>query len=239
MKGDIIMSRPTKSILIIEDETDLSKILALNFTQEGFDVHRYESGENILNAIKKYTPSVILLDLMIPDKDGFEVCKEIKSHPEYCYIPVLIMSARNQEYNIISGLEIGADDYITKPFSIGVLVAKVRAILRRQRILNELKTRIMEFEALKIIPEQYDCYVDKERISLNPTEFKILCCMANRAGWVFTRNQLINASKGEGYVVTDRMIDVMIASLRKKLGNMSHLIETVRGVGYRLRYQQC
>lgn len=229
----------SKSILIVEDETDLSKILKLNFSQEGFEVYEYESGENILNVIKKYSPSVILLDLMIPNKDGFEVCKDIKSHPEYSHIPVLIMSAKNQDYNIISGLEIGADDYITKPFSVGVIVAKVRAILRRQRIMNELKTRIMEFESLKIIPEQYDCFVEKERISLNPTEFKILCCLADKAGWVFTRNQLINASKGEGYVVTDRMIDVMIASLRKKLGRMAHLIETVRGVGYRLRYTQC
>jgi two-component system phosphate regulon response regulator PhoB len=193
------------------------------------------SGEEVTQAVAQKRPDVILLDLMLPGVDGLEVCRMLKGNNETKEIPVVMVSAKGEEADIVVGLELGAEDYITKPFSPKVLIARVRAVLRR------VKTRPVEDESeitvheLLIRPGRHEVQVDGKVIDLTVTEFRLLSLLARRPGWVFTRYQIVDAIHGSDYAVTDRSIDVQVVGLRKKLGRAGAYIETVRGVGYRFK----
>ena len=224
-----------KKICIIEDEKDIVRLLSYNLEKEGYEVVSYGSGDRAVEFIKSNAPDLILLDIMIPSKDGFEVCKSLKSDTQTQTIPIMMLTAKAEESAIVTGLELGAEDYITKPFSIAVLIARVRTILRRSVRQNISKETILDFGALKIYPDRHEVYVDNTLVSLTNTEFKLLFSLAQQSGRVFSRLQLIDFMKGENYFVTPKLVDVMLVSLRKKMGDLSSLLQTVRGVGYKFK----
>jgi two-component system phosphate regulon response regulator PhoB len=193
------------------------------------------TGADALERVKKAFPDLIVLDLMLPNIDGLDVCRLLKRNGKTGHIPIVILTARGEDADIVTGLELGADDYITKPFSPRVLVARIRAVLRRKRNLSEEGAGILKINDLLIDPARYEVLSHGRAVELTVTEFAILHLLARRPGWVFTRSQIITNVKGEYYPVTDRSVDVQIVGLRKKLGLASKHIETVRGVGYRFR----
>ena len=224
-----------KKICIIEDEKDIVRLLSYNLTKEGYDVVSYESGDQAFEFIKSHRPHLVLLDIMIPDIDGFEVCKLLKSNPDTATIPIIMITAKTEESNIVTGLELGAEDYITKPFSIAILIARVRTALRRTTKKETIPDPVLVFDNLKLYPDRYEVYVDETLVSLNHTEFQLLCCLSSQPGRVFSRMQIIDFMKGENYYVTQRLVDVLLVSIRKKLGKAASLIQTVRGVGYKFK----
>ena len=230
------MSR--EKILIVEDEEDICEVLKYNLQKEGYRISIASSGEETLKTARYWQPHLILLDLMLPGIDGLEVCKILKNDRLTKSIPVIILTAKSGESDIISGLELGADDYITKPFSPKVLVARVRTTLRRklQKTLDTAEP--IQIQELEIHPGRREVLIGDEPIDLTYTEFQILYLLTSRPGWVYTRFQIVEAVRGEDYYVTDRSVDVQIAGLRKKLGDYGRLIVTVRGVGYRFQDQQ-
>ena len=222
-------------VIVVEDDEDILELISYNLRREGFNVVGYLSGEEGLARIKNDAPDIVLLDLMLPGVDGLEVCKMIKSEPVTRSIPVIMISARGSETDIISGLELGADDYITKPFSPKILVSRTRAVLRRyQDTVVEAETTVTVHE-LHIDPVKFQIRLAGSPLDLTRDEFQLLLFFARHPGWVFTRYQIVDSIKGEDYVVTERAVDVRIAGLRKKLGAYSDYIETVRGVGYRFK----
>ena len=227
------MSR--NSILIVEDEEDIQTLLIYNLGKEGFTATAVESGELGLQHALAHLPDLIVLDLMLPGMDGLSVCRELKNSGKTSDIPIIIASAKGEEADIITGLEMGADDYITIPFSPKVLVARIRALLRRTAQKPADKDASLRIHELEIDPVRFKSRLAGEKLELTANEFKVLHFLAIHAGWVFTRYQIVNAVRGEGYVVTERAIDVQIAGLRKKLGMYADYIETVRGIGYRFK----
>jgi len=224
-----------EKILAVDDEEDILELIQYNLTKEGYQVIPVTSGEEALKKARHQVPDLILLDLMLPGLDGFEVCKAIKNNPLTQHIPIVMVTAKGEESDIITGLELGADDYITKPFSPKVLIARVRAVLRRkgrQTVDTETPLAIHE---LVIHPGRHEVSVAGEKIDLTFTEFKILHFLSSKAGWVFTRYQIVDAVRGMNYAVTERSVDVQIVSLRRKLGQYGDYIETVRGIGYRFK----
>ena len=229
-----------KRILLVEDEEDIASILKLNLEADGFEVKTLYSGGNVLNETIQYKPHIILLDVMIPEKDGFEVCKELKANSVTKIIPIIFLTAKTLEHNVISGLEIGADDYITKPFSISVVISRIKAVLRRTKISDEQTSSSANNEfitagGIQMNTTKMQVKTTEGKIDLNATEFALLKYLMAKPGWVFKRTQLMEACKGDDVFVTDRSIDVLMVSIRKKLGSSSHLIETVRGVGYKFK----
>ena len=227
------MSKNT--VLIVEDEEDIQALLIYNLGKEGFSATAVESGElGLQHAIANH-PDLILLDLMLPGMDGLSVCRALKSSDNTRDIPIIIASAKGEEADIIAGLEIGADDYITKPFSPKVLIARIRALLRRTDQQAADQSDALRIHELEIDPVKFKANLAGEKLELTTNEFHVLYYLAKHAGWVFTRYQIVNAVRGEEYVVTERAIDVQIAGLRKKLGKYADYIETVRGIGYRFK----
>lgn len=222
-------------ILLVEDEEDILELVSYNLHKEGYRVDKVMSGEEALRKVKQDNYQLIVLDLMLPGVDGLEVCKILKNNSKTQHIPIIMLTAKSEDSDIVLGLEFGADDYITKPFSPRVLIARIRAVLRRELKKDDEDASAITIEGLQIIPSRYEVFVKGEAVKLTTTEFGILLCLARRPGWVFTRYQIIDAVKGEDYVVTDRAVDVQIVSLRKKLGSLGPMIETVRGVGYRFK----
>ena len=222
-------------ILIVEDEEDILELVSFNLTRDNYDVTGVASGEKALDAVRKKAFDLILLDLMLPGVDGLEVCRTLKSESTTREIPIVMFTARGEEADIVSGLELGADDYITKPFSPRVLVARVRAVLRRHTIPTPEESAPLNFRELSIHPGRHVVEVKGNPVTLTLTEFRILHFLARRPGWVFSRYQIIDAVQGQDHIVTDRSVDVQVAGLRKKIGPAGALIETVRGVGYRFR----
>jgi two-component system phosphate regulon response regulator PhoB len=222
-------------ILVVEDEEDILELVNYNLTKEGYRAECVTSGEDALRKVKERIYNLIVLDLMLPGVDGLEVCKILKNDSQTAHIPIIMLTAKSEESDIVLGLEFGADDYITKPFSPRVLIARIRAALRRKKKEEQEDVSVMTIDDLQIHPTRYEVFVKGQEVKLTTTEFGILVCLARRPGWVFTRYQIIDAVKGEDYIVTDRAVDVQIVSLRKKLGPLGHLIETVRGVGYRFK----
>jgi two-component system alkaline phosphatase synthesis response regulator PhoP len=222
------------TILVVDDETDICELVKLNLTREGYEVLTCGTGEKALQIARSGVPALVILDLMLPGIDGLEVCKILKNDPKTEHIPIIILSAKGEEADIVTGLELGADDYVTKPFSGKVLVARVRRILRRtvERVHDRATIRIHE---LAIDPGRHEVSANDKPIELTLTEFNILYTLARRPGFVFTRYQIVDAIHGNDYLVTDRAVDVQIVSLRKKLGPCGKYIETVRGVGYRFK----
>ena len=226
------MDKPT--ILVVDDEEDIVELVELNLAREGYKVLACGTGEQALEMAGLKLPDLMILDLMLPGIDGLEVCKRLKSHPKTERIPIIILSAKGEEADIVAGLELGADDYVTKPFSGKVLVARVRRILRRPFITSDDKTAI-KIHQLTIDPARREVFVKNKQVKLTFTEFNILHTLAKRPGLVFTRYQIVDALHGSDYLVTDRAVDVQIVSLRKKLGECGQYLETVRGVGYRFK----
>jgi two-component system alkaline phosphatase synthesis response regulator PhoP len=221
-------------ILVVDDEEDIRELVELNLSHEGFKVLLCETGEQALEKAGSELPDLIILDFMLPGIDGLEVCKKLKSNMKTENIPVVMLTAKGEETDVVTGLEVGADDYITKPFSGKVLVARVRRLLRKVIATSEDKV-VLKIKDLVIDPNRHEVLVKNKVIELTFTEFNILHMLAKRPGFVFTRYQIVDALHGSDYIVTDRAVDVQIVSLRKKLGVCGNNIETVRGVGYRFR----
>ncbi|MBP6926825.1 response regulator [bacterium] len=226
---------PRENILIVDDEEDILELLRYNLAKNGFNVTTATSGEDALKIIKTKTFDIILLDLMLPGIDGLDVCKEFKKNQSISSIPIIMLTAKGEEADIVAGLELGADDYVTKPFSPRVLVSRIRAVLRRRGKTVTDENAPLRYDEMEIDPGRFKVFVKGSLVELTHTEFSILHFLAKKPGWVFTRYQIIDAIKGLDYPVTDRSVDVQVVGLRKKLGEYGDYIETVRGVGYRFR----
>lgn len=224
-----------KMILVIEDEHDIQELVKYNLVKEGYPVNLADTGEQGIKLARSESPGLILLDLMLPGIDGLEVCKALKGDTKTAHIPIVMLTAKGEEADIVAGLEIGADDYITKPFSPRVLIARIRALLRREAKESVDDDAPISVHGLDINPGRHEVVVNGDAVDLTFTQFRILLLLARRPGWVFTRDQIVNWSRGEDTIVTDRAVDVQIVGLRKKLGDWGKHIETVRGVGYRLQ----
>lgn len=220
-------------ILVVEDEPDIVELLRYNLTRDGYDVLEATTGEAALDIIDEKTPDLMLLDLMLPRIDGLEVCRRVRADADHKNLPIIMLTAKGEEVDIVTGLELGADDYVTKPFSPRVLLARVRAVLRRNDADLPGESDAIQIHNLTIHPGRHEVTVDGELITLTRTEFQVLHYLARRPGWVFTRYQIVDAVHGDDYIVTERSVDVQIVGLRKKLGTAGKHVETVRGVGYR------
>ncbi len=219
-------------ILVIDDEEDILELIKFNLARDGYRVTCATSGEKALNLAKQESPDLILLDLMLPGIDGLEVARLLKQDSQVRRIPIIMLTAKGEESDVVTGLELGADDYITKPFSPRILVARVRAVLRRRIRETPEEDAVIRIHDLVIHPGRHEVLVDGAPVKLTYTEFGILNYLARRPGWVFTRSQIVDAIRGEDYPVTNRSVDVQIVGLRKKLGPANKYIETVRGIGY-------
>ncbi len=225
-----------ETILIVDDEEDILELVRFNLARENYQLICASTGEDAMAIVKANLPDLIVLDLMLPGISGLEICRKLKADPRTEGVSIIMLTARGEESDIVTGLEMGADDYVTKPFSPKVLLARIHAILRRSAVSvdkdEEGRIRIGELE---IIPNRHEVLAKGKSVQLTFTEFKTLCALAKRPGRVFTRYQIVDAIRGEEYIVTDRSVDVQIVSLRKKLGDCGKYIETVRGVGYRFK----
>ncbi len=226
---------PGERILVVEDEEDIQELIAYNLRKESYQVTTVGDGEKALKIAEATLPDLLVLDLMLPGLGGLEVCKRLKRNPEAERIPIIMLTARGDEADIVTGLELGADDYITKPFSLKIFVTRVKAVLRRSQGGEPSGDQALAFGGLEIHTGRHEVRVDGQLVHLTVTEFNILKFLARRPGWVFTRGQIVEAVRGEDYAVTDRAVDFQIVGLRKKLGSAADRIETVRGVGYRFR----
>jgi two-component system phosphate regulon response regulator PhoB len=222
-------------IHVVEDEEDIAKLITYNLTLEGYRVSCFASGEEGLKAVSSESPDLILLDLMLPGMDGLQICRKLKSAPDAANIPVIMVTAKGEEDDIVRGLELGAEDYITKPFSPKILIARVKTALRRLEQKPKSASDVIEIRSLTVHPGKHAAIISGKKIDLTPSEFQILHLLTRRPGWVFTRSQIVDAIRGDHYAVTDRTIDFQMVGLRKKMGAMGEDIETVRGVGYRFR----
>tara|TARA_B100001741_G_scaffold23394_1_gene17280 strand:+ start:831 stop:1532 length:702 start_codon:yes stop_codon:yes gene_type:complete len=223
----------TKNILIVDDEKDILELIKFNISNNGYKCFCAEDGEVAVKLAKNKIPDLIILDLMLPGIDGLDVCRILKNNKETKNIPILMLTAKTSDENIIEGLEAGADDYVTKPFSIKVLIARVENLLRRNYNLKRENSNVLSYENLKIHIGERTVSVNKKNIDLTYMEFQILYELASHPNWVYTRAQLIDKIRGDDYPVTDRSIDFQIVGLRKKLGEAKKYIKTVRSVGYR------
>ncbi|WP_305045985.1 response regulator [Geoalkalibacter sp.] len=228
-----------ENVLVIEDEEDILALVHYNLAREGYTVTPVTTGEEGLKAAARQRPDLILLDLMLPGMDGLEICRRLKKNPETASVPIIMVSARGEEADVVAGLELGAEDYVTKPFSNKVLLARIKTVLRRREREAQPPEdgEALTIGGISIHPGRNEVLVDGEPVDLTYTEFRVLHFLAGRPGWVFTRYQIVNAVRGDDYAVTDRAVDVQIVGLRKKLGRAGQCIETVRGVGYRFKDQ--
>ncbi len=225
-------------ILVVDDEEDILELVRYNLAREGYRVVCAASGEQALNKAGAETFDLILLDLMLPGIDGLEVAKKLKNKPETRHIPIIMLTAKGEEADIVTGLELGADDYVTKPFSPRILLARVKAVIRRKMLEEVDDSSIIQIYELEIDPGRRKVLAKGSHVELTFTEFQILYLLARRPGWVFTRFKIVDLIRGDDYPVTDRSVDVQIVGLRKKLGPCGKYIETVRGVGYRFKETQ-
>lgn len=226
---------PKETILVIDDEEDILELVRYNLTKEGFRVTCVSSAEEASERLKHETPQMILLDLMLPGMSGLDFCKILRRDAVHANIPILMITAKGEDADIVIGLELGADDYLTKPFSPPILLARIRAILRRNRQDEGKESTVIKLNDIVVNLMRHEVLVNGKCVMLGPTEFAILHFLAARPGWVFSREQIINAVKGEDYPATGRSVDVQIVGLRKKLGNSGDIIETIRGIGYRIK----
>lgn len=228
--GEVIQHK----ILVVEDDQDINEIISRTLRNEGYAVYSVASGEEGLELSRKLQPSLVILDLMLPGIDGREVCRQLKNDGRTRTIAVIMLTARSEVSDVVSGLELGADDYMTKPFSPRELIARIRARLRARVDAASEQAAIRKGQ-LFIDPGRHTVRVDGNPINLTSTEFRILHLLARKAGWVFSRYDIVDSVRGDGTIVADRAVDVHIVGLRKKLGECGDYIETVRGVGYRFK----
>ncbi|MEX2489822.1 MAG: response regulator [Pseudomonadales bacterium] len=220
-------------VVVIEDEPDIVEVMSYNLKREGFQVSTCVRGDEGLNLVRNTSPALIILDLMLPGIDGLSICQQLKNDPITRDIPIIIVSAKGEESDVVIGLGLGADDYLAKPFSPRELLARVKAVLRRGPIREDQQKERIVIKELVIDTARHEARLNDEPLNLTATEFRVLYQLASHAGRAFTREQLLNRVVGEGAVVVDRNIDVHIRSVRKKLGDYAAMIQTIRGVGYR------
>ena len=225
-----------KHIIVIEDEKDILDVLEYNLKREGFRVSTSSDGKMGLKMVRQDKPDLVLLDIMLPEIDGLEICRNLKSEPSTSAIPIIMVTAKEEESDVVLGLGLGADDYVTKPFSPKELIARIKAMLRRSSETDKTSSSsVITLGPLKIDPEQFSVKLSDQKLNLTRTEFRILHKLASQPGRVFSREQLMQDAMGEHVVVSDRNIDVHIRAIRKSLGDHQKLVETVRSVGYRLK----
>jgi two-component system, OmpR family, alkaline phosphatase synthesis response regulator PhoP len=225
-------------ILVVEDDTDIQQLVSYNLIKAGFNVTCADSGEEALQLLDKEQVDAMVLDLMLPGKDGNEVCQAVRSQETTKSLPIVMLTAKSEEDDIVCGLDCGADDYVTKPFSPRVLIARIEAALRRTPepdTTADSATGLISRNGMEIHPGRHEVRVEGTEIHLTASEFTILELLAGRPGWVFSRQQIIDQIRGYDYSITPRAVDVQIFGLRKKLGSAGSCIETVRGIGYRIR----
>jgi len=223
-------------VLAVDDEEPILELISHHLAKEGFDVISVKTGKDAIKKCLDEYPDLVLLDLILPDIHGLDVAKVLRANDTTKHIPIIMVTAKGDETDVVVGLEVGADDYITKPFSPKVLIARIKATLRKHRMAEEKNT--INVGDLVILIKEHEAYWKGKKISLTSTEFKVLTCLARRPNWVFTRYQIVDMVHGEDYAVTERSVDVLIASIRKKLCDAGELIETVRGVGYKLKAKE-
>ena len=223
-----------KSIVVIEDESDILEVLKYNLEREGYRVRTSRDGESGLQLVREENPDLVLLDLMLPSLDGIEICRRLREDTVTRSLPVIMLTAKGEESDVVLGLGVGADDYVTKPFSTGELTARIRAVLRRYELgeMEQERDRI-ELDGVVIDASRHQVIIDGDRVSFTATELRLLHFLASHPGRVFPRAHILSRVIGEDAVVTDRNIDVHVRALRVKLGEHASVIETVRGVGYR------
>jgi two-component system phosphate regulon response regulator PhoB/two-component system alkaline phosphatase synthesis response regulator PhoP len=220
-------------IAVVDDERDITQLITLHLKQANFRVSEFYDATSFMTFLKLNIPDLLVLDLMLPDRDGLDVCKYLKREERYRAMPIIMLTARAEETDRIIGLELGADDYVTKPFSPKELVARVKAVLRRQDKV-ERNNRIVIGDFLEMDLQKYSVSVDSEKLDLTTTEFRILHLLASRVGWVYSRERILDHLWGNEKIVLDRTVDVHIKHLREKMGKYAHIIKNVRGVGYKL-----
>ncbi len=230
------MKKP--SILVVEDDADIQQLVSYNLVKAGFNVTCADTGEEALQKLSMEQVDAIVLDLMLPGKDGNEICRTVRNQEATRDVPIIMLTAKSEEDDIVCGLDCGADDYVTKPFSPRVLIARIEAALRRKPAADaedEVQASVFSRHALEIHPGRHEVRVGGSEVQLTASEFTILELLASRPGWVFSRQQIIDQIRGYDYSITPRAVDVQIFGLRKKLGPSGACVETVRGIGYRLR----
>ena len=227
-----------EKVLVVDDEEDILELVRYNLNKDGYKITCALTGEEALKKARSETYDLIILDLMLPGIDGLEVTRKLKDEPKTRAVPVVMLTAKGEESDVVAGLELGADDYVTKPFSPRILTARVRAVLRRKTSHSLDDSTVIRIHGFEIDSGKRNVIVDGRPVELTYTEFQVLWNLARRPGWVFTRTQIVDAVRGDDYPVTDRSVDVQIVGLRKKLGDYGKYIETVRGVGYRFREKE-
>lgn len=221
-------------ILVVDDEEDILELIRYNLDKEGFDVICAENGEKCLELAAAHSPDLIVLDLMLPGIDGLDVCKKLKNDPETQMLPIIMLTAKSTESDIVVGLELGADDYVIKPFSPRILIARIKSVLRRSD-QSEEKNEVIRRANFTVNTTGFEVAYRGEKIDLTYSEFEILKLFINNPGRVFSRMQIMKATRDDGYIVTERAIDVQIVNLRRKLKEGGKCIRTVRGVGYKFQ----
>ncbi len=226
-----------KSIFVIDDEQDIQEILKVNLEKEGFKIYTYSSAEEAISGLEKRVPDLIILDIMMKGMDGYDFCKHIRSTREYKTIPVIFLSAKSEEFDRVLGLELGGDDYVTKPFSIKEIIARIKAVFRRVEMtsLDRKHKDVIRYKGIEIYPNRYTLKVDGNDVQVTKTEFEILNLFMQYPGKIFTRDNIIDSVRGEDVYVVDRTIDVHIMNIRKKLGKYKNIISTFSGVGYGIK----
>lgn len=226
----------SKKVLIVDDEAEICELIQMTLEMNGFSQIRIvKDGKSAINAAEFWLPDIILLDLMLPVIDGLSVCKILKNNPMTANIPIIMITAKSTPTDIVVGLELGANDYVTKPFNNQVLLARIRNQLR-QTTVEQSTSKTLTYKSLVITEDEFKVELDGEALDLTKTEFEILCMLVKSPGRVYTRTQIIsNLKNGEYSDITDRAIDVQILNLRRKLGTFASNIETIRGVGYRMQ----
>lgn len=224
-----------KTILVVDDEKDILELVRFNLAREGFHIELAATGEKALKKAAALLPDLIILDLMLPGIDGLEVTRRLKGGTRTRTVPIIMLTAKGEEADMVIGLELGADDYVVKPFSPRILIARAKAVLRRHAPPAGDMSEVIEVHELLIHPGRREVLIEDRTVDLTYSEFQLLYYLAKRPGWVATRSQIVDAVRGYDYPVTERSVDVQVAGLRKKLGKYGDYIETVRGVGYRLK----
>jgi two-component system phosphate regulon response regulator PhoB/two-component system alkaline phosphatase synthesis response regulator PhoP len=220
-------------ISVVEDEPDIASLISSHLQKEGFAVEHFSTGESFLRSLLKRSPDLVLLDLMLPDMDGIDVCKSLKLNEKWSSLPIIMVTAKGEETDKIVGLELGADDYVIKPFSLKELTARIKAVLRRGA--ERIQTKKIIIGGMLVIDlERHEVSRAGMPLELTPTEFKILSVLASKKGRVFTRDQILDNLWGNEKIVLDRTVDVHIKNLRQKLGQASRFLKNIRGVGYKI-----
>ena len=223
-----------KKILIVEDDTDIASTLSYNLREEGYHARMVTNGKDAIPEVKSFRPNLVLLDIMLPGMDGFEICKHLKADPKTAAIPVIMLTVKSNDVDVVLGLELGADDYVTKPFSIRVLLARIKKILTREESRQEIPSHV-KYYSLTMDRDKREVWLEDQAKHFSKTEFDILLLLASKPGRVFSRNYILDHCWPDGVFVVDRTVDVHINSIRKKLGELASHIESIRGIGYRLK----